>query len=754
MRGGVIAIGLAALAAVVTLAMPRALAAGEARTTREAPVLFNADEVQYDQELGLTVATGHVELDQGDDILLADAVTYNQRSDTVTASGHIALLQPTGDIVFADFAELHDQMRDGFIKDIRILLSDRSRLAGNTARRVAGVRTTIRRAVYSPCELCQDDPTRPPVWQIKAEEVVHDKDLQLVEYHDATMEIDGIPVFYAPYFSHPDPSVKRASGFLPPIAGYGNTLGFHTSLPYYWDIAPDKDATIRPMITTSAGVVLGGEYRERFSNGYMVNDGSVEAGGGSESANAGGVGPETGQVRWDYFGTGDWALTDESRAGYQIQRESDQTYMLRYHFPTPYNYLTSHLYNEYFGPNSYGSITADAYQSLSEFYGDSLEPIALPDAQYTWTSQPDLVGGRWNLTGSALDLIHHTGPEVRRVSTGAAWELPFDGLVGDRFTFLASLRTDGYSADHVALTPSTQPVTTEFGETLQLPTNVNTVNTLAGRAFPQISLKWRYPWVRESDSSNILIEPITAVVAAPRGGNPARIPDEDSQGFEFDESDLFVPNRLPGYDRVDSGQRVDYGIHGEVNSATGQSFETLIGQSYAFETNDIFAQGSGLDTRLSDYVGRFVLSPNQFLNVFYRFRLNKDDLAARSQEAGTSFGPDSLRISASFIAIQPNVSTIATTPTTSAQVSGSITAQLTRYWSLALVDTRSIGGDGSTINSGVTATYHDDCFAVVTSVTQSGIRVGDVRPGVSVLLTLVFKNLGEVGERVLSESGT
>ncbi len=750
-RGGALFVGLAALAALAALP---ALAAGEARPSPQAPVLFSADEVQYDQDLGLTVATGHVELDQRDNILLADAVTYNQRTDTVTASGHVALLQPTGDIMFADFVELHDEMRDGFIKDIRLLLSDRSRLAGNTARRVGGVRTTIRRAVYSPCELCQDDPTRPPVWQIKAEEVVHDKDLQIVEYHDATMEIDGIPVFYAPYFSHPDPSVKRASGFLPPNIGYGNTLGFHTTIPYYWAISPDMDATFRPMITTSAGAVLGGEYRERFSNGVMVNDGSIEAGGGRQSASAGNVGPTTGEVRGHLFGTGEWDLTDELRSGYQVQRESDQTYMLRYHFPTPWNYLTSHLYAENFGPSSYGDVSAYTFQSLNPLFGDSLEPIALPDAHYGWTSDPDPIGGRWHLTGSALDLIHHTGPEVRRVSTGAAWELPFSGLAGDRLTFIASLRTDGYSADHVALTPSTTPVTTEFGETLQLPNNAGTSTTWAGRAFPQLSLKWRYPWVRASGSSSALIEPIAAVIAAPKGGNPARIPDEDAQGFEFDETSLFVPNRLPGYDRVDSGQRVDYGLHGELSRATGQTFETLVGQSYSFETNNIFPAGSGLDTRLSDFVGRAVVSPNTFFDVFYRFRLNKSDFAARRQEAGVTAGPETLRVSASYIAIQPNVNTVTTTVPTSSQISAALTAQLTRYWSVALTDTRSIGGGGTTINSGLTATYHDDCFAVVTAVTQSGIRVGDVRPGVSVLVTLVFKNLGEIGERVLSESGT
>jgi LPS-assembly protein len=748
LRGGALFVALCALAALP------ALAAGPARSPSQAPVLFSADEIQYDQDLGLTVARGHVELDQGHDILLADAVTYNQRSDTVTASGHVALLQPTGDIMFADYAELHDQMRDGFIKDIRLLLSDGSRLAGNTARRVAGIRTTIRRAVYSPCELCQDDPTQPPVWQIKAEEVVHDKDLQLVEYHDAVMEIDGIPVLYSPYFSHPDPSVKRASGFLPPEFGYGSQLGLHATLPYYWDIAPDKDLTLRPMLTTGAGGVLGGEYRERFANGYIDQNGSIEAGGASQSASVANVGPPAGPVRWDVMGNGEFDINDNWRTAYQLQRESDQTYMLFYHFLTPPNYLTTHVDAEDFGENSYGNISAYSFQSLSPYYGDSLEPVALPDARYSWTSKPDRLGGRWLLDTSALDLIHHTGPEVRRVSGGAAWELPFNGAIGDRFTFTASMRSDAYDSDHVPLSPNLQPVTTEFGQTLALPTNFNTTGAVDGRIFPQMALKWRYPLVRVTPGGSTLIEPIVAVIVGPDGENPARIPNEDAQGFEYDETSLFVPNRLPGYDRVDSGQRIDYGIHGALNRVEGQSFETLIGQSYRLQRNDIFAVGSGLNDRLSDIVGRFVFSPNDFYDVFYRFRFSKSDFAAERQEAGVVAGPTNLRVSASFIAAHPIVTPNVPTFPAGAQVAGTINATLTRYWSLALTDTRSIGNGSSTINSGVSATYHDDCFAVVTSLTQSGVEAGAVRPGISVLVTLVFKNLGAVGETLFSASGT
>jgi LPS-assembly protein len=159
------------LAASLAAPTGTAAAQGDAARGNDAPVLVTADELQYDQELGLTVAKGHVELSQNDQILLADTVTYNQRTDTVTASGHVSLMQPSGDVAFADFMELHDNFRDGFIKDVRLLLSDRSRMAGNTARRVGGTRTEVRRGVYSPCELCAQDPTHPPVWQIKAENI-------------------------------------------------------------------------------------------------------------------------------------------------------------------------------------------------------------------------------------------------------------------------------------------------------------------------------------------------------------------------------------------------------------------------------------------------------------------------------------------------------------------------------------------------------------------------------------------------------
>ena len=239
------------------------------------PVLIQADEMTQDQELGNVVARGKVEITQGERVLFADTVSYNQKTNTVTASGNVILLEPSGDTMFAEYVELTESMRDGVIRQIKVLLADNSRFAANTASRRNGTRTTMRKAVYSPCAVCQDDPEKAPLWQLKANTIVHDKTAQEIRYKDAWMEIYGIPVAYSPYFAHPDPSVDRKSGFLTPSFGSSGNVGAFFQAPYFWVIDDNKDATFAPIFTRDEGVVFAGEYRQRFNRGEIEFSGSL-----------------------------------------------------------------------------------------------------------------------------------------------------------------------------------------------------------------------------------------------------------------------------------------------------------------------------------------------------------------------------------------------------------------------------------------------------------------------------------------------
>jgi LPS-assembly protein len=692
-------------------------------------LLLTADELQYDEELGLVVATGHVQISQGLRTLLADAVTYNQRTDTVTASGHVSLLEPTGEILFAEFIELTNRFEDGFLQNIRVLLSDRSRLAANTGRRTGGTRLELRRGVYSPCDLCRKDPTQPPLWQLRGEQITHDSQNHIIEYRDATLEIGGIPVLYTPYLSHPDPTIKRQSGFLAPTFGNSTDLGFHATIPYYWAIAPDRDATFTPIFTSSAGIVAAGQYRQRFSSAEAQGSGSINY------DPTGNFSPGT-KLRGHAFGSGTWDIDENWRSGFLLRRSTDQTYLRRFHFGGTENFLTNRAYGEAFDKRSFLGINAYDFQALRQGTNDNTQPIVMPVAGYNWLGEPDSYGGRFNLDANLLDLNRLKGTGSHRLSLGSGWTLPFKDPIGGVYTLSTTLRGDGYYATDFQITPGTPAR-----------------DASTGRVFPQMSLEWRYPWARRGLNFSQTIEPVAMLVASPKGGNPSTIPNEDSLAFDFGDTDLFVPNRFAGLDLVDGGERVDYGLRAAIYGDSGGSSRILVGQSYRLQNSDLFLPGSGLSTKLSDFVGRINVSPSSYFDTFYRFRFAKDNLRAQRQEVGFSGGPEKLRLSANYIRLPPDL--IGGDPTPRQQISVGVAAGVSRYWTVSVSTTQNLTNTlgVSTISSALVAAYRDECLSFITSLSQSGTSDRDIRPGASLLFTLVFKNLGEISAPTIATTG-
>jgi LPS-assembly protein len=202
----------------------------------------------------------------------------------------------------------------------------------------------------------------------------------------------------------------------------------------------------------------------------------------------------------------------------------------------------------------------------------------------------------------------------------------------------------------------------------------------------------------------------------------------------------------------------------------------LIGQSYRAETNPFLPPGSGAEKRLSDVVGRVVLSPNSYLDLIYRFRLDGSTFGYRGQQVAVSAGPPNLRISTSFLLVPAQLqSDVVTNPATGQtvlygkqeQLSFVVTTKLTRYWSLQGSETINLTNSNNIVNGVLTpestssslyaslaAMYQDECLAFVGAITQSGIRNGAVSPGVSVLFSVVFKNLGEIGGNIASFGGS
>ncbi|HET7883387.1 MAG TPA: LptA/OstA family protein, partial [Acetobacteraceae bacterium] len=157
---------------------------GQHQASRDQPVTFTADSVEYDRDNALVIAQGHVEAWQNDHVLRADRITFDRNTGIAAAKGNVALLEPDGQVLFAEYAELTQDMNNGVLRDMRAILAENGRLAANGARRTEGKLNEMSRVVYSTCNLCKDDPSKPPLWQIRALSAVQDLEHKKIEYQD------------------------------------------------------------------------------------------------------------------------------------------------------------------------------------------------------------------------------------------------------------------------------------------------------------------------------------------------------------------------------------------------------------------------------------------------------------------------------------------------------------------------------------------------------------------------------------------
>lgn len=679
------------------------------------PVLFKADELRHERKLGIVIAKGNVEITQNDRILRADTVSYNQKTDILKATGNVTLMEPGGDVLFADYAELNGSFKDGVIQNIRILLSDNARVAAVGGRRIGGEVTEMRKVVYSPCRTCVR-PGGPPIWQLKAVKVIHDKPEQTIEYRDAFLEFFGVPVFYTPYLSHPDPTVKRKSGFLTPRYGSDSQLGVTIETPYYFNIAPDKDLTVRPIITSDEGPVLAGQYRQRFAKGRLEFEGSGTRGSDENGSK---------EIRGHVFSKARFDLTDTWRTGADIEFASDDTYLRRYGFRSP-DTLTNHLFLEGFRGQNYAA--AEGYfwrgQAADDETGDT--PIIAPFLSYSALGQPGAGGGRWTLDTNLLSLSRTSGTDSRRLSVLGGWELPHIAPTGEVYRLYASLQADGYFVDDVV--PEGAAAGTSF-------------SGLTGRIFPRIGLDWRYPFSRSSGGSSQVLEPVAGIMISPNGGNSDKIPNEDSQDLEFDDTNLLSRNRFTGLDRVEGGQRLYYGLQMGWYGQKGTT-SAFVGQSYRVRRDSTFDLDSGLEDNFSDVVGRVAIRPNYPVNVQYRFRLDKDDLSPRRNEVIAGIGPRAfnVRINYSFFGQGTGSGEFGSRE----ELTTGFRSQVTNEWAVSASTQRDMESNES-LRHNFRLEYVCDCFKMSVDFTRTFTQDRDVRPTETIFLRLAFKNLGEVG---------
>lgn len=687
----------------------------------EAPVNFEAKYLSHDDKAQTVTAEGDVEFDQGKQILRADKVVYYLADDRVEATGNVSLMDERGDVHFADYAELHNHMKDGFVKGLLTLLADGSRFTAAEAKREnGGMRTTMTQASYTVCKVCEADPH--PLWQIKASSVVHDAETKSVKYKNARLELLGVPIIYSPIFSHPDPTLKRKSGFLRPEYGWSAGLGSHFTGGYYYDIAPDKDMTVQVEPTSLSGTLLSGEWRQRFENGKLqINASTANSDRKEEDGRV-----EANRQRGHVFADGSYDFSDTWRGGISLARTTDKQYLRLYDISKE-NVLTNQIYAERLSRRDYSRISAYNFQDVRLGIRPD-QPDIFPIAEHTMLGEPNsLWGGRWEFNASALKLLRNNdGQDVQRGSIAAGWERR--GIAsGFSNTARLDARGDIYgvqNSDAAKLDPTKND------------------NPAIGRGMATASFVSSYPLVKTLTESQALIEPIAGVSLSPNVSSDNDItPNEDSIDTQFDTNNLFQENRFPGIDRQEDGGRVNYGVRTGLYGDNGRYGRIFVGQSYRFYGDSIFPRGSGLEDRGSDLVGQIKVGLAQYLDADYRAQFDNETLAARRHEIQAGGGNSLFRLNGRYLYTAAVAGTGFAEPRQQVQMDGFY--NLTKSWKWRAAGLVDLGDQPGLRNATTGLDYSDECF---TFSIQGSRNVADEASGendTKLMLRIGLKSIGE-----------
>src|SRR5205807_683382 len=631
-------------------------------------MLVQATEVDYDYNNSRVSAVGNVQLFYNGTSVEADRVVYDQKTKRLHAEGNIRMTDADGKITYAEIMDLSDDYRDGFVDSLRVDTADATRMAASRADRTSGNYTVFENGVYTACAPCKDDPKKPPLWQVKGARIIHNQQEKMLYFENAQLEFFGVPMAYLPYFSTPDPTVKRKTGFLMPSFSQASTYGYAVETPFYWAIAPDYDATFNPRFTTRQGVLFQGEFRQRLIDGaYQIRAYGIDQ--LDPGAFAGQPGDR--QFRGGFETKGQFALNDKWVWGWDSVLLSDYYFMSDYRlsqYKDPLNSFLSlpteaisQLYLTGVGNRSYFDARTIYYLSFSGFQENV--PVIHPVIDYSNVLNSPIFGGEFSYKTNFTSLSRETAafdpittlantnglcvtasadPLARlptqcllrgmpgtytRLSAEAQWRRSFTDSAGQIWTPFASIRADAIDASI-----SNQPGVSNF-----LPVG----DTQALRVMPTVGLEYRYPFINVQPWGSTTIEPIAQVIIRPNESYAGKLPVEDAQSLVYDSSNLFSVDKFSGYDRVEGGGRANAGVQATTQFDRGGSVTAVFGQSYqlfglnSFAVQDMTNTGldSGLAKPKSDYVASVAYSPNRTYTFSTRARMDEATASVQRFEA-------------------------------------------------------------------------------------------------------------------------
>jgi LPS-assembly protein len=733
------------------------------------PLFLQGDELIYDTKGNKVVARGNVEIFYNNYVLKADEVTYDQAASTLSAVGNVELKEPNGNIIRAERYTLTDDFKDGFAQALSVQGRDNTRIAAERVVRRDGNISEFQNGKFSPCK---SDPGKPPLWCISAARIIHDQANGNISYQDAYFEMFGQKILYLPFFQHPDPSVKRRSGFLVPEFSTSSTFGFAAELPYHFALAPNYDLTIHPLFTAKLGVLWKGDWRHRVSFGDVVGEYTVKVAAIDESGfNNRVVGSNLDPWRGSIETKGKFSLSSWWKFGWDVTVESDDTFRRKYKLD---NILQSDRINSVYlqglGERSHFSMTGYQFGGLLLSDTSVANTRVMPVVDWNYVMANSVLGGElsWNVNalslkradalgaasalkadGTRLTGVRSIDSDMNRASVDVNWRRKLTDQIGITYTPFVNVRGD---VSQLANTPDPSQTT---ATTLLTTARAPLLDETQTRGVVSAGILASYPWIASGPNASHIIEPIGQLIGRSAKTSQQRLPDEDARSLVFDETNLFELSKFSGYDRVETGTRANYGLQYTFQSNSGGSARALVGQSrhisgenaYAMPGLDIdgkrlYNPNSGLETGRSDYVLGLYVAPSTIFRAIGQARFDETSLALRRADLMTqiNYGPISATALYGFTSADP----LTSNAVNQQQVIGNLAIKLTDRWSVMAAAVYDID-ERFRIQDVFQVKYTDDCFALTTTYTETFINnpARDLAPDRSIMFRFEFKYLGD-----------
>lgn len=682
---------------------------------------LEAKELSYNQLDDLILCKDNASVQTIDRVLKADSLIYNRSSGWFEAYGHGFFQDEFKNRLWFKKMTLNQKLEKGEAKKIFMYLEDGSKLKASSLKRFSNQNWESKEAWYTPCNLCQSSS---PLWSLKAEKVVHNKDE--IKYKNAIFQLKNVPIAYTPYFFHPSPSIKRKSGLLIPRFNTSKDLGFYTVTPYYQIINDHQDLTFSPLVASKNPPLWTAEYRNRFHNGEAKILGSY------------GHSHQSGKYKkqhWLVRSSAEKHINSHYRFKMNINQASDLDYPIRYPiektmpFLTGDRNLTSAVSFERFFPNTYGTIESLWFQTEDQ----KKTPYVLPNGRFYYQGDADHLGGFWANHTDLLVLKRSKfrpefyGTQMDRFSNEISWSRPAI-YKGNFLLFSFSQRVTGYHTKNYQNTPGSLPKKT---------------NSLT--LFPRASTQWSYPLIKRTSNFQWLIEPRALLTTAPPTFNSHHIPNEDCQITEQDENNIFLPDRFQGIDRFDVGTRGTIGIHQKLYNKSHQSFDLFLGST-----------GTPTSNFSPEYIASSQVRLRKWLGTRHRFALDRSSFKVRYGENGISLGEET-QLSFAHVFLNKGFYQHPVS-----QLNLEIKSNVTENWSFSLAQilnfkkplnfsSRSLKPENARkplqFAHFAFVRYENECFSLDAGLfrTQYHNRSQGLIPDKGFLFTLSFKNLGSLG---------